>query len=181
LESTKHAQIIALITQLSELKTEIQSLSKNASDKSKCSAPEKSSSSAKNYGNFEAWRLTKVNNNTEFNMIEKGDKKYYWCDEHQYPGCETKGMYIFHKPTEHNAWKARKDELNKKRGKKSGTGSTPAVVPASVPSNAAATISTNASKLSLAKSLQEALTTTAGLTEDQFQKIWQNCCDALGN
>jgi hypothetical protein len=29
--------------------------------------------------------------------------------------------------------------------------------------------------------LKEALTTTAGLTEDRFQKIWQNCCNALGN
>ena len=91
-------------------------------------------------------------------------------------------MYVFHKPTEHDAWKARKDELNKKRGKKSG-GTTPAAAAssASVPSNVASTASTNASKLSLAKSLQEALTTTAGLTEDQFQKIWQNCCDASGN
>ena len=98
-------------------------------------------------------------------------------------GCETSGMYIFHKPTEHAAWKARKDELNKKHGKKSsGTSAAPAsssVVPNS--STAVPTASTNASKLSLAKSLQEALMTTAGLTEDQFQKIWQSCCDASGN
>jgi hypothetical protein len=181
LESTKQAQIIAFTTQLSELKTEIHSLSKNASDKSKGSALEKSSSTAKNYGNFEAWRLTKVNNNAEFNMVEKGDKKFYWCDEHQYPGCETKGIYVFHKPTEHDAWKARKDDLNKRRGKKTGSNTAPAAASASVPLIVASTVSTNASKLSLAKSLQEALTTTAGLTEDQFQKIWQNCCDALGN
>ena len=183
LESGKHAQIIALTTQLSELKMELQSIAKNASDKSKSTGQEKSSSSAKNYGNFEKWRLTKVNNGAEFNMVEKDGKKYFWCDNHQYPGCETSGMYVFHKPTEHDAWKARKDELNKKRGKKS-SGTTPAPAAssaASVPSNAASTASTNASKLSLAKSLQEALTTTAGLTEDQFQKIWQNCCDASGN
>ena len=35
MESSKHAQIIALTTQLSELKTELQSLSKNDSEKSK--------------------------------------------------------------------------------------------------------------------------------------------------
>ncbi len=182
LESGKHAQIIALTTQLSELKTELQSLTKNASDKSNSSAPKKSSSSAKNYGNFEAQRLTKVNNGADFNMIEKDSKKYFWCDQHQYPGCNTSGMYVFHKPTEHDAWKACKDELNKKRDKKSG-GTTPtaAASSASVPSNVASTASTNTSKLSLAKSLQEALTTTAGLTEDQFQKIWQNFCDASGN
>jgi hypothetical protein len=54
-------------------------------------------------------------------MVEKGDKKFYWCDKHQYPGSNVKGMYVFHKPTEHDAWKARKDELNKRRGKKSGS------------------------------------------------------------
>jgi hypothetical protein len=90
-------------------------------------------------------------------------------------------MYVFHKPTEHDAWKAHKDELNKKRGKKTGSNTAPAAASTSVPSILASTVSTNASKLSLAKSLQEALTTTAGLTGDQFQKIWQNCCNASGN
>ena len=183
LESGKNAQIIALTTQLSALKTELQSLSKNVSDQSKGSVSDKSSSSTKNYGNFEAWRLTKVNKNgAEFNMVEKYGKKYFWCDQHQYPQCNTSGMNVFHKPTEHDAWKAQKDELNKKRGKKT-SGITPATTASSatVPSNAASTASTKASKLSLAKSLQEALTTTAGLTKDQFQKIWKNCCDASGN
>ena len=82
-------------------------------------------------------------------------------------------MYVFHKPTEHDVWKARKDELNKKQGKKSGSSNTQAATPASVPPAADSIASTNASKLSLAKSLQEALTTSAGLSEDQFQKIWQ--------
>jgi hypothetical protein len=107
LDSSKHAQIIALTTQPSKLKTEIQSLTKNASDKSsKGSTADKPPALAKNYGNFEAWRLVKVINNSEFNMVEKGDKKYYWCDEHQYPGSDVKGMYVFHKPSEHDAWKA---------------------------------------------------------------------------
>ena len=186
LESSKHAQIIALTTQLSELKTELHSLSKNNKTKN---LDEKTPSGDKKYGNFEAWRLTKVNNNVEFNMVEKDGKKFYWCDQHQYPGCETKGMYVFHKPTEHDLWKARKDEFNKKRGKKNGPPNT-TLASASPPASAstvstnvskASTASTNASKLSLAKSLQEALTTTAGLSVDQFQKIWQSCCDASGN
>jgi hypothetical protein len=115
LDSNKHAQIIALTTQLSELKMEIQSLTKNASDKSSYgSTVDKPPASAKNYGNFEAWYLVKININAEFNMVEKGDKKYYWCNEHQYPGSDVKGIYVFHKPSEHNAWKAQKDELNKR-------------------------------------------------------------------
>jgi hypothetical protein len=36
-------------------------------------------------------------------------------------------------------------------------------------------------KLSLLKSLQAALMTTAGITEDQFNKIWANACNASGN
>jgi hypothetical protein len=174
LETSKYSQIIALTTQISELKMEIQSLTSTH-------ASNKSPKGPRNHGNFEAWHLVKINNNAEFNMVEKGNKKFYWCDKHQYPGSDVKGMYVFHKPTEHDAWKARKDELNKRRGKKSGSKDTQSTTPASMPSVAASTASTSASKLSLAKSLQEALTTTAGLSEDQFNKIWQNCCNALGN
>jgi hypothetical protein len=38
-----------------------------------------------------------------------------------------------------------------------------------------------ASKLLLSKSLQMALVTTAGLTEDQFNKIWADARSATGN
>ena len=80
LESGKHAQIIALTTQLSKLKMEIQVLKSNTTSNksSKGSTTDKSSASVKNYGNFEAWHLVKANNNTEFNMTEKGTKKFYW-------------------------------------------------------------------------------------------------------
>jgi hypothetical protein len=103
--------------------------------------------------------------------------KFYWCDNHQYPEANVKGMYV----TEHNAWKALKDELNKRRGQKFGSKDTRGTTPRSTPSVASSTASANASKLSLAKSLQEALMTTAGPSKDQFNKIWQNCSDALGN
>jgi hypothetical protein len=72
LESSKHAQIIAFTTQLSKPKTEIQSLNKQASDESsKGTTADKPHTSTKNYGNFEAWHLVKVNNNAEFNMVER--------------------------------------------------------------------------------------------------------------
>jgi hypothetical protein len=180
---SKHSQIITLTTQISELKMKIQSLtSTHASNKSSMGpAADKPQTSLRNYGNFEVWRLVKINNNAEFNMVEKGNKKFHWCDEHQYPGSDVKGMYVFHKPTEHDAWKARKDFHDIRHGKKLGSKDTQSTTPASTPSVAASTVSTSASKLSLAKSLQEALTTTARVTEDQFNKIWQNCCDFLGN
>ncbi len=88
-------------------------------------------------------------------------------------------MYIFHEPTEQDAWKKKRDEFNaRKKGKGKSTTTnekTPADPPSTTPS-AASTAS--ASKISLAKSLQEALTMTAGLSEDQFNKIWANACSA---
>jgi hypothetical protein len=110
-------------------------------------------------------------------MVEKDGKKLYCCDQHQYPGNATKGMYVFHKPTDHDLWAAKKASYKKKKG-----GSTDAKVPDSSATPTASTLNSHAAtKLSLAKSLQEALTTTAGLSEDQFSKIWDKCCNDLGN
>jgi len=91
-------------------------------------------------------------------------------------------MYVFHKPTEHDTWQERKLALIGRHGKKGDKektttpASTPAYTPASKPSS-----TPSAAKLSLAKSLWEALATTTGLTDDQFNKIWDKCCSALGN
>ncbi len=53
---------------------------------------------------------------------------------------------------------------------------TPAPAPTPKPS-----LIPSATKLSLAKSLQEALTTTDGLTGNKFNKIWESSCSALVN
>ena len=50
-----------------------------------------------------------------------------------------------------------------------------------VPTPATASTDSSAAKLSLSKSLQAALVTTAGLSADQFQKIWADACNELGN
>jgi hypothetical protein len=127
------------------------------------------------------WCLTKVENDNEFNMIKKDGTKYYWCDNHKHPDSEHLGMYVFHKPTEHNAWKNKKDEFNarkKDRGKSTPTDKKTPADPLSTTPAAASTAS--ASKLSSTKSLQEVLTITAGLSEDQFNKIWANACSTSG-
>ncbi len=73
-------------------------------------------SNVKPWGIFEQWGLTKDNNGAEFNMVEKDGKKLYWCDQHQYPGNATKGMYVFHKPTDHDSWAAKKADYKNKKG-----------------------------------------------------------------
>ncbi len=111
-------------------------------------------------------------------MIVKDGKKYYWCNKHKYPTSDVQGMYVFHKPTEHESWLTSKQNFNERcNGKGSkDKATTPASAPTPKPSSMP-----NAAKLSLAKSLQEALTTTAGLTKNQFNKIWESCCNASGN
>ncbi len=90
-------------------------------------------------------------------------------------------MYVFYKPTDHDEWKKKKDFFNsrvKGNGKPTTTNEKP---PAGPPSTTPAASAASTSKLSLAKSLQEALTTTVGLSEDQFNKIWADACNASGN
>ncbi len=176
-EVSKHTQIIASTTQISELKNKFSKVKIAAKpNKKTLISGTDDTSKAKQWGNFELRRITKVNNGTEFNMVEKDGRKLYWCNQHQYPGNAAKGMYVFHKPTDHDSWAAKKASYKKKKG-----GSTDAKVPDATTPAALMLNPHAATKLSLAKSLQEALTTTAGLSKDQFSKIWDKYCNDLGN
>jgi hypothetical protein len=130
---------------------------------------------------FQTWHLTKIDNGKEFNIVDKDGTKYYWCDKHKHPDSEQSGMYVFHKPMDHDAWKKKRDKFNSRKMGKVKPTTTDEKPSAGPPSSTPAASTASASKLSLAKSLQEALTTTAGLSEDQFNKIWANSCSALGN
>jgi hypothetical protein len=174
-EVNKHAQIIALTTQITELKKEF-----NEVKAAKTITPSTPTPSGSGSNKFEQWRLEKVDNKEEFNMVVRDGKTYYWCDKHKFPSSNVQGMYVFHKPTEHDAWQERKSALNGRRGGKKGE-KEKATTPASTPSVPKPSSTPSAAKLSLAKSLQEALTTTTGLTDDQFNKIWDKCCSASGN
>ena len=86
-------------------------------------------------------------------------------------------MYVFHKPdAEHDAWRAKKDCFKKGGPKEHTVTTTP-----KVPTPATGSTDSSAAKLSLSKSLQAALVTTAGFSADQFQKIWAEACNELGN
>ena len=88
---------------------------------------------------------------------------------------------ITHTPGEgHTKWQERKNSW--KKGAKADTAAaTPAK--AETPNAAAPTTSSSTAdpKLALSKSLQAALLTTAGLTQNQFQKIWDDACNESGN
>jgi hypothetical protein len=69
-EVSKHAQIIALTTQISELKNEFSKVKiATMSNKKTPTSGTDDTVNLKPWGNFEKWRITKVNNDAEFNMV----------------------------------------------------------------------------------------------------------------
>ncbi len=89
-----------------------------------------------------------------------------------------------HKPGDgHIAWLTRKDKFKKDNAAKKGN-TTPTLsvtLPSPAPSVAIKPNISNSSKLSLSKYLQSALMTKAGISEDQFKKIWDDACASSGN
>jgi hypothetical protein len=133
-------------------------------------------------GTFGLWRLKKVQSSEEHCMVEKDGAKWYWCEDGHSFENKPCGMYCIHKPgAGHVAWLARKKKYKQELAvKKGNTIPTPSVT---LPASNVATKSNigEKSKLSLLKSLQSALMTTAGISEDQFKKIWADACASSGN
>jgi hypothetical protein len=176
MEMSRNSQIIALTTQLTELKTEIGKLSASKGTP-KLDDGKPTGGPAKYI--FELWRLKKIDNKVEHNMVERDGKTWYWCNKHKYnnKGVVTNGMYVTHKPDGHDDWVTRRSK-GRKGGAMASTANEPAGKPTTTPS---VSNDSSASKLSLSKSLQAPLVTTAGISEDQFKKIWAEACNALGN
>ena len=97
-EVNKHAQIIALTTQITELKKEF-----NKTKAAKNAITPTPTLSGPGSNKFKMWRIEKVDNKEVFNMVVKDEKTYYWCHKHKYPLSNVQGMYVFHKPTDHDA------------------------------------------------------------------------------
>ena len=119
IEIAKNAQIIALTMQISALKTKVSKLSTERALTRQPATPAGGVvTGGFNSGKyiFELWRLEKVDNKAEHNMIERDGKTWYWYNYHTYNnrGVVTQGMYVFHKPdTEHDAWHVKKDRFKK--------------------------------------------------------------------
>ncbi len=109
-------------------------------------------------------------------MIERDGKKFWWCgDGHKWEGKECP-MYCNHKPgAQHNRWLEQKQkwlagrckmgEKENKAPKNTDFGGT----------------KSNDKKVDLSQSLQAALMTKSGISEDHFQSIWNKACKKLGN
>jgi hypothetical protein len=176
MEMSRNSQIIALTTQLTELKTEIGKLSPSKGTP-KLNEGKPTGGPAKYI--LELWRLEKVEDKVEHNMIERDGNTWYWCNKHKYnnKGVAANGMHVTHKPDGHDDWVAKRNK-GRKGGATASTLNRTAGKPATTPS---VSNDSSALKRSLSKLLQAALVTTAGISEDQFKKIWAEACSASGN
>jgi hypothetical protein len=105
MEINKHQQIIALTTQLSDMKSEIFKLtnaSKGGGNSGGTSGGtllvKTSDESQQKKGSFPLWRLEKIPSSAEHNMVKREGQKWYWCNYgHSFQNKEC-GMYCWHKP-----------------------------------------------------------------------------------
>jgi hypothetical protein len=181
IETNKHQQIIALTTQLNEMESKLANLTPKVGGPSLPKTIANTGDTSYK-GTFGLWRLKKVQSSEEHCMIEKDGAKWYWCEDGHSFENKPCGMYCIHKPgAGHVAWLERKEKYKQTEAAKKGkTIPTPSVT---LPASNVATKSNigEKSKLSLLKSLQSALMTTAGISEDQFKKIWADACASSGN
>jgi hypothetical protein len=185
IETNKHQQIIALTTQLNEMETKLAKLTPKVGGAILPKTTADASANTQDMkGNFPLWRIKKVQSSEEHSMIERDGAKWYWCEDGHFFENEKCGMYCIHKPGDgHIAWLARKEKYKKDNAAKKGNSTpTPSVtLPFSAPTAASKSNIGNSSKLSLSKSLQSALMTKAGISEDAFKKIWDEACASSGN
>jgi hypothetical protein len=101
-ETSHNSQIIALTTQLFDLKTKISNL---VFKKTPLKQDKNVPTSGKPRYAFELWRLEKVDKKLEHNMVERNDKTWHWCDKHTYNGKNgvvSKEINVTHKPDQHD-------------------------------------------------------------------------------
>ena len=119
-----------------------------------------------------------VENGKEFGKVERDGKKWWWCEDgHMYNNVKC-GMYVCHKPGQgHKDWLVFKAKQNKERNARRGKRDRED----DLSTKPAASAEGGAKKLELSQQLQSALVTQAGLSEDQFKKIWDDACSQSGN
>jgi hypothetical protein len=180
--SINNQQIIALTTQLNEMETKFATLTSKVGGNTLPKTTTADTSEMK--GRFPLWQLQKVPSSKEHCMIERDGAKWYWCEDGHSFEDKPCGMYCIHKPGDgHIAWLAQKEKYTQANAAKKGNVTpTPSVtLPSSAPKATPKSNIGDLLKLSLSKSLQSALMSKAGISEDAFKKIWDEVCASSGN
>ena len=141
------SKMVALLTKVSDLEAKLQKSSSGAS------AGKKGSGS---YFTLEDWRL---HFDGDSKLVD--GKMWYWCKKHKQEGLYD-GLYVTHRPEDHDAWVDRKKNWNKR---KKPSMNTPSGTASS--SDASAT-----SKLTLSNNLKAAMITNFQCTSEQAERLW---------
>ena len=88
--------------------------------------------------------------------MDRDGKTWWWCPHHKTEGLFD-GLYVTHKPEDHDEWK--KDKRNWMRKKNSS-------------SSSASDGNSDSGKLQLTDSMKQALMTDGNMTEEQATALW---------
>ena len=172
-ELSKHDQVLALTTTLESQGKEIEELKRQRS--TPVSDQNTHPQGRKPPFVVKPWRLK-----YKGEEVEVEGRKWYWCTkDHWSDGVKYNGMYCDHTTEEHDSWRKEKDADKNKRFKAREEEPTIKVIKG--PNEKPSSPDAKGKKLALSNSLQSVLTTEYGLTPDQFNHMWNQCCSESGN
>jgi hypothetical protein len=168
----KTDQVIALSTQIDSVQTQLESalakikkLESNNNIPASGTKPGASENGGKKeLYTVEPWRLIY----TTPEVCKNGQTFHFCKGDHWSAGVKHNGMYTTHKTEDHDVWRKEMDE--KRRIRREGGTRVPTD---STKRPSAGETGGERKKLALSERLQAALVTKAGLSENQFEHIWE--------
>ena len=142
-EESKDSKIIALTTKVETLEAKLAAKDTNGTS-SRLSTPKIT---------IAKWRMTKDGDSKEVD-----GELWWWCPKHKVDGVYD-GLYVKHKPEDHDDWLARKKKS--KQAKRDGA-----------PSLQNSSQNTNAKRLTLSNNLKAAMMSNFQCSEQQADKLW---------
>ena len=141
---TKDTKILALSTQIANLEKAL--VTKNGTSSGGQDVP---SGKGSNFRNIDAWRKVK----NKGNQCEVDGLTWWWCPKHKVEGSYD-GLYVRHRPEDHEDWQARKDERKRQK------------------SSSSSNQQVESQKLSMSDKLKSALMTRCDLSESEVDNLF---------
>ena len=133
---------MALSTQLAALEKAL------VTNGSSSSVQTSSSGKGSNFRSIEAWRTVK----NKGDECEVNGLTWWWCPKHKVEGSYD-GLYVRHRPENHDEWQARKEERKKQN------------------SSSSSTQKTGVQKLTMSDKLKSALMTKCDFSESEINDL----------
>ena len=151
----KDSKIVALLTKVNDLEEQLKS-STSASTFASSKSSGTSKSSKNPYFTLDDWRMKKDGDS----KVMDG-KTWYWCPKHVQEGVYD-GLYVTHKPEDHDAWQDRKRNWSKNKSSSGQSSSR----------TASGNNPSSTDKLTLSNNLKAAMVTNFQCTSEQAERLW---------